>query len=119
MNIEAYAFGRMEYGGKTYTSDLIIYPDRVDDSWRRLQGHLLQIEDLENILKAAPDILVIGTGNMGVMKVPPRLIEQLENKNIRLFVEPTAAAVKTFNDFNALNSADKSKRVIGAFHLTC
>jgi hypothetical protein len=29
MKIEAYEFGRIVYGGKTYTSDLIIYPDRV------------------------------------------------------------------------------------------
>lgn len=116
MNIETYAFGKMVYGGKTYTSDLIIYPDRVDDSWWRLQGHLLQIEDLENILKEDPDILVIGTGAMGVMKVPPELKEQLRNKNIQLHIEQTAAAVETFNAFN---SADKSKKIIAAFHLTC
>ncbi len=116
IKIDAYSFGKMVYGGETYTSDLIIYPDRVDHSWRRLQGHLLQIEDLENILKQDPDILVIGTGYMGVMKVPPELKEQLENKNIQLHVQRTRAAVKTFNAFNR---ADKSKKVIAAFHLTC
>jgi len=113
MNIDAYAFGKMVYGGKTYTSDLIIYPDHVDDSWWRLQGHLLQVEDLEDILKANPDILIIGTGAAGVMKVPPGLIKKLENKNIQLHIEPTAAAVETFN------RADKSKKIIAAFHLTC
>jgi hypothetical protein len=113
MKIEAYEFGKMIYGGKTYTSDLIIYPDRVDSSWWRLKGHLLQIEDLENILNEEPGILIIGTGAMGIMKVPKELKQHLEEKNIELYVQRTGKAVEVFN------SADKSKKVIGAFHLTC
>ena len=113
MKIEAYEFGKMIYGGQTYTSDLIIYPDRVDPSWWRLKGHLLQIVDLEDILKKEPDILIIGTGAMGIMKVPGELKKQLEEKNIELYVQRTGKAVEVFN------SADKSKTVIGAFHLTC
>jgi len=113
MKIEAYEFGRITYGDKTYTADLIIYPDRVDSSWRRREGHLLQIEDLENILKEGPGVLIIGTGAMGVMKVPEKLKKQLQEKNIQVYIEKTGKAVEVFN------SADKSKKVIGAFHLTC
>jgi hypothetical protein len=113
MKIEAYEFGKMVYGGKTYTSDLIIYPDRVDSSWWRLKGHLLQMEDLEDILKEGPDILIIGTGAVGIMKVPKKIKNQLEEKNIEVYVHRTGKAVEVFN------SADKSKKVIGAFHLTC
>jgi hypothetical protein len=113
MKIEAYEFGRMVYGGKTYTSDLIIYPDRVDSSWWRLKGHLLQIEDLKDILKEEPGILIIGTGAMGIMKVHQELKNQLEEKKIELYVERSGKAVEVFN------SADKSKKVIAAFHLTC
>jgi hypothetical protein len=113
MKIEEYEFGTMTYGGKTYTADLIIYPDRVDPSWWRLKGHLLQMEDLQDILKEEPGILIIGTGAAGVMKVPKELIKQLQEKNIELYVERTGKAVEVFN------SADKSKKIIGAFHLTC
>ncbi|MFC2146263.1 MTH938/NDUFAF3 family protein, partial [Acidobacteriota bacterium] len=97
----------------SYTSDLIIYPDRVDPSWWRQKGHLLQIEDLKDILKEGPGILIIGTGVMGVMRVPKELKKQLEAKSIELYVERTGKAVEVFN------SADKRKKVIGAFHLTC
>lgn len=113
MKIEAYEFGRLVCGGTTYTSDLIIYPDRVDPSWWRVKGHLLQIADLETILKEEPDILIIGTGAMGIMKVPKELKKQLGEKNIELYVQRTGKAVEVFN------SADKNKTVIGAFHLTC
>ncbi len=113
MKIESYAFGKMVYGGKPYTSDLIIYPDRVDPSWWRQQGHLLQMEDLEEILKEKPGILIIGTGYMGVMKVPAALKKQLENKGIDLYIERSRKAVKLFNNI------DKTKKIIAAFHLTC
>ena len=113
MNIESYSFGKMVYGGKVYTSDLIIYPHRVDASWWREKGHLLQMKDLGEILKENPDILIIGTGNMGIMKVPGELQEQLLGENIELYVERTKKAVDIFN------STDKIKKVIAAFHLTC
>lgn len=113
MKIEAYEFGKIVYGGKTYTSDLIIYPDRVDDCWWRLKGHLLQPEDLKEILEEKPDILIIGTGAMGIMRVPKVLRKQLKEKKIELYVERTGKAIKTFN------SAAKNKKTIGAFHLTC
>ncbi len=35
MRIDHYVFGKMVVDGKTYTSDLIVYPDRVDPSWWR------------------------------------------------------------------------------------
>lgn len=113
MKIESYSFGKLVYNRKTYTSDLIIYPDKVDPSWWRLHGHLLQIQDLTDILKEKPDILIIGTGNIGVMRVPAKLKEELKNKNIDLYAIRTGKAVKIFN------SADKSKKIIAALHLTC
>jgi len=33
MHISDYRFGRIVIDGKTYTSDVIVYPDRVDPSW--------------------------------------------------------------------------------------
>jgi hypothetical protein len=113
MKIDAYEFGRMVYRDKTYTSDLIIFPDRVNPSWWRLKGHLLQIEDLNEILEEEPDILIIGTGAMGVMKVPEELEKRLKEKDIELHVERTGKAVEIFN------SANKTKKTIAAFHLTC
>ena len=111
--IESYSFGKMVYDGKPYTADLIIYPDRVDESWWRKQGHLLQSEDLHGILEAEPEILIIGTGAAGVMKVPAGLKKQLEDMKIELYVERTGKAVEIFN------TIDRSKKVIAAFHLTC
>jgi hypothetical protein len=113
MHIDEYNFGKMVIAGKTYTSDVIIYPDRVDSSWWRKEGHYLQKEDLKDIVDAAPDIVIIGRGNWGVMEVPKETLDFLESNGIKAYTEKTANAVKLFN------SQPKDRKVIGAFHLTC
>jgi hypothetical protein len=113
MHIDEYRFGKMVIAGKTYTTDVIVYPDRVDSSWWRKEGHYLQKEDLKDIVNAAPDIVIIGRGNWGVMEVPKETLDFLEANGIRAYAEKTAKAVELFN------SQPKDGKVIGAFHLTC
>lgn len=113
MVVESYAFGRMVVRGRTYTSDLIIFPDRVEDSWWRKSGHSLVLEDMATAFEEAPDILVIGTGFMGVMKVTPDVKKYAAEKNIPLIIAKTKKAVERYNQLCL------QKKTIGAFHLTC
>ncbi|MEW6108023.1 MAG: Mth938-like domain-containing protein [Nitrospirota bacterium] len=113
MHIEDYSFGKIVINGKTYTSDVIVYTDRVDPAWWRKEGHYLQEADLMDIVNAAPDILIIGTGYSGVMQVPEEIIEFLESKDIKVHVGKTGKAVELFN------KQPSDKKIIGAFHLTC
>ena len=52
MNISGYRFGRIDIGGKTYTSDVIVTPERVIDGWWRQQGHALAVADLDDVVAA-------------------------------------------------------------------
>jgi hypothetical protein len=113
MHIDNYSFGRMVINNKTYSSDVIVYPDRVDPSWWREEGHYLNKEDLSNVVLAKPDIVVIGTGQSGVMEVPRGTVDFLESHGIKVYIGKTGQAVELFND------QPKDKIVIGAFHLTC
>jgi len=113
MKIEHYSFGRIIINGKTYTSDVIIYPERVDASWWRKEGHNLHIVDLKDVINAKPDVLVVGTGSSGLMKVPKETLSHLESKGIEVHVFLTAKAVELFNKLQS------NKKVIAAFHLTC
>lgn len=117
MTIEHYSFGEMIIDGKTYNSDLIIFPDRVDHSWRRKQGHLLQKEDLGAVLSLQPKILIIGTGFAGIMKVPQRLREEIISLGIDLHVEKSGKAVALFNKLSDPQAAEQI--IIACFHLTC
>ncbi|MEJ2684560.1 MAG: Mth938-like domain-containing protein [Candidatus Sulfobium sp.] len=113
MHIDDYSFGRIVIDGKTYTSDVIVYPDKIDPSWWRKQGHYLQEEDLADVVAAGPDVVIIGRGYSGVMEVPQKTVAFLESKGIRVFVEKTGKAVETFNKQRGTG------KVVGAFHLTC
>ncbi len=114
MKIEAYSFGHIKIDGREYSSDVIIYEDRVDSKWWRKEGHRLDPEDLPDVLKARPDILVVGTGFFGMMSVPESTVEQIRSTAIELRTERTGKAGDLFNRLRAGN-----KRVIAALHLTC
>ena len=111
--IDGYEFGEITIDGKTYHHDVIIYKDKVDDSWRRVEGHKLSLGDIATILDKKPEILVIGTGADGVMNVPAGVIASIEAKGIRVIVRKTVDACEEYN------SLSPSKNVIAALHLTC
>ena len=113
MKIEHDSFGTIIINGKTYTSDVIIYPDSVDSSWWRKEGHYLQPVDLDKALSAKPDLLIIGTGYSGVMVVPEETILFTKSKGIEILVERTEKAVELYNNLS------KAGRVVAALHLTC
>lgn len=113
MKIDYYSFGRITIDGKDYSSDVIIYPDRVDSSWWRKEGHRLDIEDLKDILESKPEVLIVGTGDYGTMVVPGETEEFLKRKGIKLIALMTKDATETFNKLSG------SGKVIAALHLTC
>jgi len=112
--IEKYDFGRIKVSGKTYFRDIIIFPNEILPNWWRKEGHNLCMEDLEEIIKRKPDILVIGNGYSGVMRVPRDVVEELEKMGIRVIVKNTREAVKEYNRL-----AQEGKNVAAALHLTC
>lgn len=111
--IESYRFGRMVVDGTAYTRDLILLPDQVIENWWRKEGHRLTPADLEPILEAAPDVLVVGTGAFGRMKVGEEARRALATAGIKLIAASTGDAVRRYNDLR------EQKRTAGAFHLTC
>jgi hypothetical protein len=114
MNIESYQFGRIVIDGTEYTSDCILIGDKVRPDWWRKSGHLLSIEDLDSVIQAKPEILIIGTGASGIMKVPQQIIDKLHQHNIKAQVLKTTEAV---NHYNELLKAGTD--VAAALHLTC
>ena len=68
MRIDNYSFGTITIDGRTFTSDVDIYPDHVNASWWRKEGHVLETMDA------------------------------LSRQNIEVRVERTPEAVRLFND---------------------
>lgn len=112
--IEFYDFGVIVVDGKRYTNDVIVFLDRVKAGWWRREGHRLAIEDLQEVLKAEPQVVVVGTGYSGLMKVPNEVKQHLDQHGIRLVTERTGDATRTFNKL-----AESGEKVVAALHLTC
>jgi len=113
-SIESYSFGSMVIAGHCYTKDVIIFPDgSILSPWWRRQGHVLAIADLEELINAAPEIIICGTGASGIMRPAADLKEYLQARNITFIAERSGKAIETFNLLSG------TQKVGGCFHLTC
>ena len=112
MIIESYAFGRMIIDGIEYRSDLSITRDHQVISWWRGSSHRLVLDDLRSVLDSDPEILIIGTGYYGLMKVDKTVKDHCKSKEIELLINRTSDAVDLFN-------SNSSRQPAAAFHLTC
>jgi len=111
--IDSYQFGRIVVNGKHYTSDVIIFPDRVNDNWWRNTSHQLHLDELSEAIAEKPEVLIVGTGASGLMKVLPEVEQSLEAQGIKLIAQPTGEAC------NLYNQLCHSQRVVATLHLTC
>ena len=113
--INQYTTGsHMTVDGTKHHHDLKIINGEVKGNWWRREGHRLDIDDIQDILSAKPEVLVIGTGYAGNMRIPDSVRQTLEDHHIKFIAAITADATKTFNRLEA-----EGKDVAGAFHLTC
>ena len=113
LNIESFTFGSITIEGKTYTNDVVVYPDRVETSWVREEEHRPQIREFDDIVQSEPEILIIGTGYAGVLSVPDQIRNYLTSKGIEVRVEKTKQAIEIFNTLR------EREKVVAALHITC
>lgn len=111
--IEHYRFGAITVGGQRHTRDLIILPEHIVAGWWRKEGHALHPGDLTAVFETAPEVLVVGTGAYGMMRVTEETRRALETAGIRLIAAPTTEAVKTYNELR------EETRIAAALHLAC
>ncbi len=109
--IDQYSFGKIIINGKAFTKDIIIQNGQIKSWWRK-QGHNVQLDDVKEVIKEKPDIMIIGTGGHGAMQVPEETRRFILEKGIKLITEKTSDAVNTFNK-------EKQENKAGLFHLTC
>ena len=113
--IEHTTFGSMTIKGRTYTTDLMIFPDgRIVDQWWRAKGHRLTLADIAVLVDQGPALIIAGMGIYGRMKVEKGLQEALADKGINLTTAWTKAAADQYNA-----AIKKQSNLSACFHLTC
>ncbi len=112
MRLSGYHFGRIEVDGIPYTHDLLVAPREVRE-WRRREGHAVHPEDLEGALAFSPEVLVVGTGFSGLLRITKEAERNLAGQKVALISVRTGEAVEAYNDLS------HAKKVCALLHLTC
>ncbi|XOB42079.1 MAG: Mth938-like domain-containing protein [Candidatus Nealsonbacteria bacterium] len=119
--IENYKFGSITIDGKTYNHDVEVrWTDEVLKWWRK-ESHLIDAEDVKRAVEQNPDTIIIGTGESGIARVTEDTQRFITKENIKLIIDKTGEAVKTFNIIKRESEREerRQRKVIGLFHLTC
>jgi len=118
---QKYKFGMVEFDNKKYFHDIVIHVDgRVDkrdknpSKMKYGTSHILCREEIEGLVHEKPEILVIGCGQSGALKVGEDAREILNKKNIELTDLTTQKAIIKYNTLKNL-----SRRVAAVIHVTC
>jgi len=111
--IDEYQFGKIVINGEVYKNDVIILPSRIISGWWRKEGHVLHLSDLQDVLMAQPEVLIIGQGAYSRMRITPEVIDALTIAKIEMISLDTGRACQEYN--SRLNIGD----VAAALQLTC
>lgn len=119
--IEEYYFGSITINGKTYEHDVEVRWSGEILEWWREESHIIDVEDVKRAAEQSPEVIIIGTGESGIAKVSEEAQEFLNQKGIKLIIDKTEEATKTFNIIcqESLEEEGRQTKVIGLFHLTC
>ncbi|AEB09021.1 Mth938-like domain-containing protein [Desulfobacca acetoxidans] len=113
MRIDSYEFGRIVVEGQSFSQDIILLPDGIQDSWWRQESHLVQLQDVAAALASKPEVFIVGQGQPGKMRVDEALKQYLRQNQIELLEMPTKTACATYNELSP------RRKVVAALHLTC
>lgn len=110
-----YRFGSLEVNGEKQEDDFILHGGHLVP-WKRADGHKVSSHDLQELVQKQkpPDILVVGTGAFGMMKMLREVRPFLEEAGVECHVAKTKQAIALYNDLEA-----KGEDVALAVHLTC
>ena len=112
VRVDSFSFNNITIDGKKYTEDdIIVYWD--GEVLERPKSHKFTKDNFHNLLMKEPEIIVVGIGTAGLVKINSSVKDIAKEEGIELIIKSTPEAVKEFNNLV------KTKKVIGSFHLTC
>ena len=112
-----YKFGHIRILGKDYDYDVEVRSSGEVLKWWRKESHVIDLEDIERTLNQKPEIIIIGTGAMGIAQITEKARKEIKEQGIELIVQKTGQAVKVFNEL--VKQKREEKNIIALFHLTC
>jgi hypothetical protein len=112
--INSTEFGSITIDGKTYYNDVIVSWDGKIKEARIFVRHLFGNNELEDLMRKNPEVIVVGTGDSGLLRVSDEVRRLCKQKNVELVEMTSKKAIEKFNE-----SLKQGKKVIGFIHTTC
>ena len=110
LRIDKVKFGTIKINDKEYHEDVIVTNDSVRT---KESSHKITKEEIEDVLLLDPDIIIIGTGTSGMVKVPQEVRDIVEREGKEIIIGKTPEVVNQFNKLRINN------KIVGIFHITC
>jgi hypothetical protein len=118
MLIDGTEFGSITIDGKTYDHDVVIrLSGKVEKRRKKLSkaeygtSHIISKAEAKAIFEDGCDVLIIGSGQEGNVRLSPEASAYFDKKGCRITLLPTPDAISTFNRSRG--------RKIGLMHVTC
>lgn len=112
VEINSVKFGEITIDKKIYYSDMIVWWDGKIEY--REKSHEFGMSEFLRLLGRKPEMIVIGRGMSGVVKVLEEVEQTAKDKGVEIFKDLSPKAAEMFNGF----VADK-KHVVAVLHSTC
>jgi len=118
MRIERSEFGNITIDGQTYPHDVIIsLAGKIKKRKKKLSkkeygtSHIISKAEAKSIFEKGCDLLVVGTGQEGQVRLSAEASQYLAKKGCAVVLQPTQEAIRRFNQSTA--------KKIGLIHVTC
>jgi len=109
-------FGSITIDGKTYDEEdnYIVSWDGEITGLHTAERHVFGRPELEMILKKNPEMVIVGTGDSGLLRISEEVRKLCRDKRIELVEMISKVAIRKFND-----AFNQEKKVAAFIHVTC
>lgn len=111
VKIDSMKFGEITIDGKVYYSDVAIWWD--GKVAMASKSHEFDIQRVSSLIGKKPEIIVVGTGMQGAVRILPEATQFCEDEKLKIYSDPTPKAIDVFNGLVL-----QGKKVAGFFHVT-
>lgn len=112
VKIDGTSFGSITIDGKRYSHDVWVFTDGSIE--RRDRDHEFTLNELDLLLKGKPEVIIVGTGQYGCVRVDREAAELAVEQGVQVIDDITPNVIERYNE-----AVRARRRVAGAFHVTC
>lgn len=116
--VSSFDFGSIVVDGIQYAYDVVVLPDGTvkerEASKAKFGDHAIKRGEIEELAKAKPETIVVGTGTSGLARVSVDAEAYARETRLNLVILPSSQAIEKLNQL-----VDEGKRAAALIHITC